>query len=83
MPPQNTSGVKFIITFNDVSGSLRTEQTLKHLSRPCVIDTAPRSLGATCVYIIRTEAQTQEEIADILRNAEITWAKIIETQEAD
>jgi hypothetical protein len=75
--------VKFIITFNDVSGSLRTEQALKHLSRPCVIDAAPRSLGATCVYIIRTEAQTRDELADILRNAEISWAKIIEAHEVD
>jgi hypothetical protein len=75
--------VKFIITFNDVSGSLRTEQALKHLSLPCAIDAAPRSLGATCVYIIRTEAQTREELADILRNAEITWAKILEAREAD
>jgi hypothetical protein len=70
--------VKFIITFNDVSGSLRTEQVLKHRSLPCVIDAAPRSLGATCVYIIRTEAQTREEIAAILQNAEIGWAKILE-----
>jgi hypothetical protein len=83
MPPQNPCGVKFIITFNDVSGSLRTEQTLKHFSYPCAIDAAPRSLGTSCVYIIRTEAQTQEEIADILRNAEIGWAKIIESHETD
>jgi hypothetical protein len=83
VPSQNPRGVKFIITFNDVSGSLRTEQVLKHFSYPCAIDAAPRSLGATCVYIIRTEAQTQEEIADILRNAEIGWAKIIEAQEAN
>jgi hypothetical protein len=70
--------MKFIITFNDVSGSLRTEQVLKRLSYPCIIDAAPRSLGTTCVYIIRTEAQTQEEVASILEDAEIGWAKILE-----
>jgi hypothetical protein len=70
--------VKFIVTFNDVSGSLRTEQALKRRSCPCVIDAAPRSLGASCIYIIRTEAQTREELAGILENAGIAWAKILE-----
>jgi hypothetical protein len=69
--------VKFIITFNDVSGSVRTEQVLKRLAYPCVIDIAPRRLGAGCVYIIRTEAQNRDEIAAILDDAEIDWAKII------
>ncbi|MDR2795615.1 MAG: DUF3343 domain-containing protein [Spirochaetaceae bacterium] len=69
--------MKFIITFNDVSGSLRTEQVLKRFAYPCVIDAAPRGLGAGCVYIIRTAAQTQEEIASILESAEIGWANII------
>lgn len=72
--------MKFIITFNDVSGSLRTEQVLKRIAYPCIIDAAPRSLGAGCVYIIRTEAQTREEIASILEDAEIDWAKIIEDE---
>jgi hypothetical protein len=70
--------VKFIITFDDVSGSLRTEQVLKHRPYPCILDAAPRSLGASCMYIIRTEAQTREEITAILKNAEIRWVKIIE-----
>jgi hypothetical protein len=69
--------VKFIVTFNDVSGSVRTEQVLKRLAYPCVIDTAPRALGTGCVYIIRTEAQSRDEIASILDDAEIDWAKII------
>lgn len=70
--------MKFIITFDDVSGSLRTEQALKHRSYPCILDAAPRSLGAKCVYIIRTEAQSREELAAILENAEIRWANIID-----
>jgi hypothetical protein len=72
--------VKFIITFNDVSGSVRTEQVLKRLAYPCVIDIAPRRLGAGCVYIIRTEAQTQDEISKPLEEAGIDWAKIIEDE---
>jgi hypothetical protein len=70
--------MKFIITFHDVSGSLRTEQALKQRTLPCVIDAAPRSLGTSCVYIIRTEAQTREEIADVLESAGIPWAKILQ-----
>lgn len=70
--------MKFIITFDDVSGSLRTEQALKHRPYPCILDAAPRSLGASCVYIIRTEGRTREEITAILENAEIRWVKIIE-----
>ena len=69
--------MKLIITFEDVSGSLRTEQVLKHSPYPCVIDAAPRSLGASCTYIIRTEARTTEEIAEFLQNAGIGWTKII------
>ncbi|MDR0377611.1 MAG: DUF3343 domain-containing protein, partial [Spirochaetaceae bacterium] len=61
--------MKFIVTFNDVTGSLRTEQVLKHSPYPCVIDAAPRSLGASCIYIIRTEAPSSEEIAAVLKNA--------------
>lgn len=69
--------MKLIITFGEVSGSLRTEQVLKHSPYPCVLDAAPRSLGSSCVYIIRTEAQTVEEIAAFLQNAGIAWTKII------
>jgi hypothetical protein len=74
--------MKFIVTFHDVSGSLRAEQALKHRALPCRIDAAPRSLGATCVYIIRAEAQTREELAAILQDAEIDWAKILESRDA-
>jgi hypothetical protein len=70
--------VKFIVTFDDVSGSILAERALKHLSYPCMIDTAPRSLGTSCVYIIRTESQTQQELEGVLNGAEISWAKIIE-----
>jgi hypothetical protein len=73
--------MKFIITFNDISGSLRTEQALKRRSQPCVIDAAPRSLGATCVYIIRTEAQTQKTLETTLADAGIEWANILEDAE--
>lgn len=73
--------MKFVITFDDISGSLRTEQVLRRLSYPCAIDAAPRGMGTNCVYIIRTEAETPEELAAVLRDAEIAWDGIIEQQE--
>jgi hypothetical protein len=69
--------MKYIITFEEVSGSLRTEQVLKRLSYPCSIDAAPRNLSASCVYIIRTQAESPEEIEDILRDAKIHWTQVL------
>jgi hypothetical protein len=69
--------VKLIITFENVSGSLRTEQALKHSPYPCVLDAAPRCLGASCTDSIRTEARTTEEIAALLENEGIVWTKRI------
>ncbi|MDR2659742.1 MAG: DUF3343 domain-containing protein [Spirochaetaceae bacterium] len=74
--------MKFIITFNDISGSLRTERVLKKLSYPCVLDAAPRGLGASCVYIIRTEAQKRDDVEAVLKNSQIIWDRIIEEPEA-
>jgi hypothetical protein len=79
LPPETSCGVKFIITFHDVSGSLRTEQVLKRRSIPCVIDAAPHGLGTGCVYIIRTEAETRGELAAVLDDAGIRWADIVES----
>jgi hypothetical protein len=72
--------VKYIVTFYDVSGSLRTEQILKKLSYPCIVDAAPRSPGASCVYIIRTEARGPEEIKNILDEAGIAWKAVREDE---
>lgn len=70
--------MKFIITFDNVSGSIISEQALKAASYPCRLDTAPRSLGVGCVYVIRTEAPSPDEISAVLQNAGITWSKILE-----
>jgi hypothetical protein len=72
--------VKFIITFQGVSGSLGAEQALKRAACPCAIDAAPRSLGASCVYIIRAQAPGPEELARILTEAHITWERILEDE---
>ncbi|MDR1250368.1 MAG: DUF3343 domain-containing protein [Treponema sp.] len=69
--------MKFIVTFDDVAGSLQTEQVLKRRGVSCVIDTAPRSLGASCGYIIRAEAQNREALAAVLGDAPIRWADIL------
>jgi hypothetical protein len=67
--------------FNDISGSVLTEQALKRRAYPCVVDIAPRALGAGCVYIVRTEAQTRDDLASILDEAEIGWTNIIQDEQ--
>ncbi|MDR2865228.1 MAG: DUF3343 domain-containing protein [Spirochaetaceae bacterium] len=73
--------MNMLLSFHEMRDSLNGEQILKKAGFPCILDTAPRSLGPCCVYVIRTESDEAGPLADMLESAGIDFFKIFRCSE--